>query len=88
MQLGADERAAVVVPEIPAMDVVDVSVAVVYPVIGDLSRVRPHAAGEFRDAAVDAGIDHGDDHLILAVSRLPCLGSVDRGDPPVCWLLE
>ena len=48
----------VVVAEVPAVDVVDVAVAVVVDAVArDLSRIRPQVGGDVGMEAIDAGVD-------------------------------
>ena len=57
--------------KIPSVDIVHIAVPVIVdPVSGDLARVRPHRIFQLRVAVVDAGVDHGYDHLTLFLRSL------------------
>ena len=64
--------------EVPAVDVVDVAVAVVVDAVArDLAGVGPDAAGQVGVVQVDAGVEHGDDRRGAPRRDAPGLGGVD-----------
>ena len=74
----------VVVAEVPAVDVVDVAVAVVVDAVGlataaRFAGVRPGAVGKVRVAEVDAVIDDRDDRRRVAGRDAERLAAVDVG---------
>ena len=70
--------------EIPAVDVVDVAVAVVVHAIGrDLAGVGPDASGQLGMIQVDAGVEHGDDRGGAPRRDAPGFGGVDIHVPGV-----
>ena len=74
----------VVMAEVPAVDVVDVAVAVVVDAVaGRLAGVGPLASREVRVAEIDTVVDHRDDDARLALLDAERLESVDIdvGDP-------
>ena len=81
----------VVVAEVPAVDVVDVAVAVVVDPVGllaaaRLARVRPRPRGEVRMAEVDAVVDDRDDRarvepVVMPSAWRPSMST--SGVPPV-----
>src|SRR2546423_15378625 len=69
---GADEHVGLVVAEVPAMHVINITVAIVVNAIaGDLARVGPDVGGEVFVGDVDAGIDDGNNHVIAAGGDVP-----------------
>src|SRR4029079_34711 len=73
------EHARVVVEEVPAVDVVDVTIPVVIdPVARGLERVGPDVGREISVADVDAGVDDPDEHRVAAdLRRSPRRGGRD-----------
>ena len=75
-------RVVVVVDEVPAVHVVDVTVAVVVDAVaGDLAGVDPQVGGQVGERRIDARVDDGD-HLAAADRRVPCRRRIRDVQPP------
>lgn len=66
------ERLVVVRREVPAHDIVDITVLVVVnPVCRDLFGVAPHVGDEILVVVVDARVGDGDDDPLAAIGLVP-----------------
>ena len=71
-------RVGVVVDEVPAVDVINIAVAVVINRVSrDLARVRPHVCSKVGMGVVDARVYDADDDRAAARADIPRLGGVD-----------
>ncbi len=74
----------VAVREVPAVDVVDVAVAVVVdPVAGDLARIRPRVRRKVGMRVVEPRVHHRDDDRRIALDRVPSLVGLDVDHVPL-----
>ena len=77
-------RVVVVVDEVPAVRIIDETVAVIVDVVGllaatGLTRIRPEVAGKIGMVVIDARVDDRDDHARATGGDIPRFGSIDVG---------
>ena len=82
-------RVAVVVREVPAVHVVDETVAVVVDTVArDLAGIGPHIGGQVGMDVVDPGVDHRHPHVLAAGGDVPRGWGVDVGSRRASGLPE
>jgi len=69
---------AVIVGEIPAVDVIPEAVAVVVDAVArNFAWIAPHVGREILVAIINARIDHRYDDIGVTLAQLPCLWCID-----------
>ena len=71
------------VEEVPAVDVVNVTVAIIVEPVDHLAPVRPELWCEFGVLEVEAVVDDGHDHAGIAPLDIPCLGNTKGWHVPL-----
>ncbi len=75
---GADVNGCGVVVEVPAVDIIDVAIAVIIQsVAGNLPRIGPDLPGQVSVVDIHSGIHDGDENLRQALHEGPALRSID-----------
>ena len=70
-------RGVVVPDEVPAVDVVNIAVAVIVDTIArNLGGVHPNVASKIQVVVVHAGVNYGNNHIAAAAGELTVIGNI------------